>query len=93
MELQETATDISRLIYDSDEEEESVSVPVSCVNCRHNGTAGNSNTNFFFYNCIVLMGFLPWEIWVAFPGESQLLQSCTTQPRVHAGCFSVSIVN
>ena len=28
-----------------------------------------------FYNCIVSMGFLPWEIWVASPGESQLRQS------------------
>ena len=25
-----------------------------------------------FYNCIVQMGFLPWEIQVALPGESQL---------------------
>ena len=28
-----------------------------------------------FYNCIVPMGFLAWEIQVAFPGESQLRQS------------------
>ena len=42
---------------------------------------------FFFYNCIVPMGFLPWEIRVAFPGESHLQQSRVTQPRVHAGCF------
>ena len=28
---------------------------------------------FFFYNCIVPMGFLPWEIRVAFPGEKQAL--------------------
>ena len=43
-----------------------------------------------FYNCIVPMpvGFLQW---VAFPRESQLRQSCATQPTVHAGCFSVSI--
>ena len=39
------------------------------------------------------MGFLPLEIQVAFPGESQLLQSRATQPKVHAGCFSVSIIN
>ena len=26
------------------------------------------------------MGFLPWEIRVAFPGESQLRQSRATQP-------------
>ena len=25
-----------------------------------------------FYNCIVPLGFLPWEIWVAFPGVSQI---------------------
>ena len=31
------------------------------------------------------MGFLPWEIRVAFPGESQLQQSHATQPVVHAG--------
>ena len=46
-----------------------------------------------FYNCIVPVGFLPWEIRVAFPGESQLLQSRTTQPTVHAGCCSVSIIH
>ena len=39
------------------------------------------------------MGFLPWEILVAFPRESQLQQSHTTQPRVHAECFIVSIVH
>ena len=39
------------------------------------------------------MGFLLWEIRVAFPGESQLRQIRATQPRVHAGCFSVSIVH
>ena len=37
---------------------------------------------FTFYNCIVPMGFIPWEIRVAFPGESQLQQSRATQPRV-----------
>ena len=39
------------------------------------------------------MVFLPWEIRVAFPGESQLRQNRATQPRVHAGCFSVSIIH
>ena len=39
------------------------------------------------------MGFLPWEIRVAFPGESQLRQSRATQPRAHAGCFSGSIIH
>ena len=45
------------------------------------------------YNRIVRKGFLPWEILTAFPGESQLRQSHATQPRVHAGCFSVSIIH
>ena len=35
----------------------------------------------------------PWEIWVAFPRESQLWHSCATQPTVHAGCFCVSIIH
>ena len=39
------------------------------------------------------MGFHPWEIQVAFPGESQLRLIRATQPRVHAGCFSVSIIH
>ena len=43
--------------------------------------------------CIVPMEFLPWEIWFAFPKESQLQQSCATQLTVHAGCFSVSIIH
>ena len=47
---------------------------------------------FYFYNCIVPMGFLPWEIRVAFP-ESQLQQSHATQTTVHAGCFNVSIIH
>ena len=42
---------------------------------------------------IVPMGFLPWEIRVAFPVESHLRQSRATQPRLHAGCFSVSIIH
>ena len=46
-----------------------------------------------FYNCIVPMGFLPWEIRVAFPGESQLQQSRATRPTVHAECFSVSLIH
>ena len=48
---------------------------------------------FTFYNCIVPMGFLPWEIRVAFPRGSQLRQSRATQPTVHAGCFGVSIIH
>ena len=39
------------------------------------------------------MGFLPWEIRVAIPGESQLEQSRATQSTVYAGCFSVSIIH
>ena len=35
------------------------------------------------------MEFLPWEIRIAFPGESQLRQGRATQPTIHAGCFSV----
>ena len=48
---------------------------------------------FPFYICIVPMGFLPWEIRVAFPGKSQLRQSRANKPTVHAGCFSVSIIH
>ena len=44
-------------------------------------------------NCIVPLGFLPWGIQVAFPGESKLWQSHATQPTVYAGCFSVSIIH
>ena len=39
------------------------------------------------------MGFLPWEIQVAFPGESQPQQIHTTQCMVYAGCLSVSIIH
>ena len=56
------------------------------------GLTLNSPCTFFFNNCIVPMGFLPRENRVALLGESQLRQSRATQPRVHAGCFSVSIV-
>ena len=44
-------------------------------------------------NCTVPLGFPPQETWVAFPGESQLWQNHATQPTVHAGCFSVSIIH
>ena len=47
----------------------------------------------YFHNCIVPLGFLPWEIRVAFPWESQLRHSLATQPTVPAGCFSVSIIH
>ena len=49
--------------------------------------------SYFYFNCIVPIGFLPWGIRVAFPAESQLRRSRATQPTVHAGCFSVSIVH
>ena len=39
------------------------------------------------------MGFLPWEIRVALPGESQQQQSRATLAGVHAGCFSVSLIH
>ena len=42
---------------------------------------------------IARLCFLPWEILVALPEESQLRQSRTTQPMVHAGCFGVSIIH
>ena len=48
---------------------------------------------FTFYNCCVLMGFLPWKNRVAFPGESQPLQSRAIQPSVHGFFFNVSIVH
>ena len=46
-----------------------------------------------FNKCILLTRFFPWEIRVAFPGESQLRQIRATQPTVHAGCFIVSIIH
>ena len=52
---------------------------------RNNSTTAIKNFFLFFYYCIVLLEFLPWEIRVAFPGESQLRQSRATQPTVHAG--------
>ena len=39
------------------------------------------------------MGFLPWEIRVAFPGESQLRQNRATLSTVHAGCSSISPIH
>ena len=43
--------------------------------------------------CIVPLGFLPWEIRVAFSGESQLRHSRASQPTVHAEYFSVSTIH
>ena len=42
---------------------------------------------FTFCNCIVHMGFLPWETWFAFPGESQLRQRRAIQSTVHVRMF------
>ena len=39
------------------------------------------------------MAFLQWENQVTCPGESRLRQSRATQPTVHAGRFSVSIIH
>ena len=44
-------------------------------------------------HCVLPLGFLPWEIRVAFPGESHLQQSRATQPTVQAGYSSVSILH
>ena len=51
------------------------------------------NLFVFIYNCIVPLGFLQWEIRVAFPEESQLRQSRATHPTVHAGYFSASMIH
>ena len=45
------------------------------------------------FTTIIPVGILPREIQAAFPGESQLRQSHTTQPTVQAGCCSVSIIH
>ena len=45
------------------------------------------------FTTIVQIGFLPWEIRVAFPEESQLRQSRAIHPAVHVGCSSVSIIH
>ena len=47
---------------------------------------------FIFCNWIVPMGLLPWEIRIAFPGESQLRQSRATQPWVYYALFKVIFV-
>ena len=62
---------------------------------KHSGpclASFNIVPSWSFNDCIVPLGFFPWEIQVAFPGESQLRQSRTTQHTVHAGCFSISII-
>ena len=49
---------------------------------------------YFLHLTTVLsqLGFSHGESRIAFLGESQLRQSRDTQPTVHAGCFSVSII-
>ena len=57
---------------------------------KRGGMVAHLNTfdcTFTFYNCIVPMGFLPCEIWVVFPGESQLQRYSA-----YGACFSVSII-
>ena len=39
------------------------------------------------YNCIVPLGFLPWKIWVAFPGESQCNRVALPNLRCMLQCF------
>ena len=40
---------------------------------------------FTFYTCIIPTGFLPWEIGLAFAGESQLRQSRAIPPPLRSG--------
>ena len=47
---------------------------------------------FFFFNCIVLLGFLLWEIQTSSVGNA-CIDSRAVQPRVHSGWFSVSIIH
>ena len=64
-----------------------------CPQNTHSGLKSFSFILILFYNRMVPLGFLPLEIRVAFSRESQLQRSCATQPIVHAGHFSVSIVH
>ena len=48
---------------------------------------------FFFFFWSIALWFLPWEIRVAFPGEIQVEQSRATQPAMHHGYSSVSIIH
>ena len=50
----------------------------------------DSQRNFFF---LYLQLYCSVGIQFAFPRERQLQQNCSIQPTVHAGCFSVSIIN
>ena len=51
------------------------------------------NNVFAFYSYIDQMGFSHGKFGVSFPGESQLRQSRATQPTLHVGCFSTSIIH
>ena len=53
----------------------------------------SSSSSLSLNNCNVRVAFIPWEIRVAVPGESQLQQSRATRPTVHDGCCSVSIIH
>ena len=53
----------------------------------------DQSLTFTFEKCMVQMGFLPWENRLAFLGDSKLQQSRATHPKMHAGCFSVSIIH
>ena len=48
--------------------------------------------SILFYNCIVPLGFRPFELWLLFPGKASC-DSHATKLTVHAGCFSVSITH
>ena len=48
---------------------------------------------FTFYNCIVPMGFLPWEIQVAFPWGKPAATVSGYPSMMNAGCFNVSIIH
>ena len=49
--------------------------------------------SFFFFTTVLSQWYFPWEIRIAFPGESKLRQSRAAQPTLPAGCFSVSIIH
>ena len=49
--------------------------------------------SFFFFTTVLSQWYFPWDIRIAFPGESKLRQSRAAQPTLPAGCFSVSIIH
>ena len=46
----------------------------------------STNEFLYFVHFAVPMEVFPWEIWVAFPKESQLQQSRATQPQLSMKC-------